>query len=166
MCLKQLLGVAILGVAGVSAHAVGPGALGAIDNSAVAIGNTIPTKGWFNDEYDFSLTDPGLVGGFLTELNAPPSFIIGAFNLLLLDSAFNIVGADTKPTDGFSFAGLAAGSYTLVVQGKANGKLGGAYGGVVYAETSPVPEPETYALMLAGVGLIGFVARRRAGARG
>lgn len=28
-----------------------------------------------------------------------------------------------------------------------------------------VPEPETYALMLAGLGLIGFAARRRAGSR-
>jgi len=27
--------------------------------------------------------------------------------------------------------------------------------------TSPVPEPETYAMLLAGLGLMGFVARRR-----
>jgi hypothetical protein len=27
--------------------------------------------------------------------------------------------------------------------------------------TQPVPEPETYALMLAGLGVVSFVARRR-----
>lgn len=30
--------------------------------------------------------------------------------------------------------------------------------------TSPVPEPETYVLMLAGLGVMGFVAKRRLGA--
>jgi len=30
-----------------------------------------------------------------------------------------------------------------------------------YVATSPVPEPETYAMLLAGLGLIGFMARRR-----
>lgn len=30
-----------------------------------------------------------------------------------------------------------------------------------YTPLSPVPEPETYAMMLAGLGLIGFTARRR-----
>jgi hypothetical protein len=29
--------------------------------------------------------------------------------------------------------------------------------------TSPVPEPETYALLLAGLGVMGFIARRRRG---
>lgn len=30
-----------------------------------------------------------------------------------------------------------------------------------YTPTTPVPEPETYAMLLAGLGLMGFVARRR-----
>lgn len=30
-----------------------------------------------------------------------------------------------------------------------------------FSVTTPVPEPETYALMLAGLGMLGFIARRR-----
>ncbi|MBI1989245.1 MAG: PEP-CTERM sorting domain-containing protein, partial [Betaproteobacteria bacterium] len=34
----------------------------------------------------------------------------------------------------------------------------GESGGIILAA---IPEPETYAMMLAGLGLMGFVARRR-----
>jgi hypothetical protein len=37
----------------------------------------------------------------------------------------------------------------------------GAYGSVVYTYAMPVPEPETYAMMLAGLGLMGVVLRKR-----
>jgi hypothetical protein len=33
--------------------------------------------------------------------------------------------------------------------------------GDLLSQTIPIPEPETYALMLAGLGIIGFLARRR-----
>lgn len=33
--------------------------------------------------------------------------------------------------------------------------------GYVVEHTAPVPEPETYAMMLAGLGLLGFAARRK-----
>jgi PEP-CTERM motif len=42
------------------------------------------------------------------------------------------------------------------------GSLMSASSGVAVFQTSPVPEPQTYALMLAGLAAVGFVASRRA----
>ncbi|MRW89131.1 PEPxxWA-CTERM sorting domain-containing protein [Duganella sp. FT80W] len=36
-----------------------------------------------------------------------------------------------------------------------------AYAKVTYNYVSAVPEPETYAMLLAGLGLVGMMARRR-----
>lgn len=47
--------------------------------------------------------------------------------------------------------------FALHVQGLTKAEGGSAW----YTNTSPVPEPETYGLMLSGLGLIGFIARRR-----
>lgn len=35
------------------------------------------------------------------------------------------------------------------------------YSGALLLSTTPVPEPETYAMLLAGLGMVGFAARRR-----
>ena len=51
--------------------------------------------------------------------------------------------------------------YALVVKG---GLLPAGHGSGSYAgnfHISPIPEPETYAMLLAGLGLLGFMARRR-----
>jgi hypothetical protein len=32
---------------------------------------------------------------------------------------------------------------------------------IITNNVTPVPEPETYAMMLAGLGMLGFMARRR-----
>ena len=55
---------------------------------------------------------------------------------------------------GFTFSNLVAGNYAFNVLGFANGNIGGSYAGDMIATT--VPEPETYALMLAGLGIVGF----------
>lgn len=65
----------------------------------------------------------------------------------------------------FTFTGN---SFTLIASGTAFGPSS-SYSGIVNATpafasppVSPVPEPETYAMMLAGLGVLGFVARRKA----
>lgn len=63
---------------------------------------------------------------------------------------------------GFSFKNVLAGSYLV----KASGSVSGgqlpnfAVIGANYTVT-PVPEPETFAMLLAGLGLMGAIARRR-----
>lgn len=55
---------------------------------------------------------------------------------------------------------LLAGSYTLQVKGTVSGTSGGSYAGVLNI-ANPVPEAQSYAMLLAGLGVIGFISRRR-----
>jgi hypothetical protein len=54
---------------------------------------------------------------------------------------------------------LSAGDYYLLVSGNMVSNTAASFGGAVML--APVPEPETYGMMLAGLGVLGFLARRR-----
>lgn len=155
----KLVTAAALTAASVSALAVGPGPLGTIDNTPIAISNIVP-MGIFQDVYSFTLTNPGMLSGNAVAINFGGYNILG-LTVTLQDASFAIVGTDASPDTGFTFSGLAAGSYALNVLGYANGSAGGFYAGGFIAETAPVPEPETYALMLAGLGFLAFAGSRR-----
>ena len=58
-----------------------------------------------------------------------------------------------------SASNLASGNYYLQVTGSVVGKPAGDYW--LNVGVAPVPEPETYGMLLGGLGLIGFMARRR-----
>jgi hypothetical protein len=70
-------------------------------------------------------------------------------------------GSGAHPTDSWSLSafGLSSGTYAIKVDGKVLGNGGGAFGGDL--TIAAVPEPETYGMLLAGLGLVGFMARRR-----
>jgi hypothetical protein len=53
---------------------------------------------------------------------------------------------------------LGSGNYILEVRGDAVGTAGGSYSGVL--NIAPVPEVEEWLMMLAGLGLIGFIIAR------
>jgi hypothetical protein len=59
----------------------------------------------------------------------------------------------------FNFSNLAAGNYTLQFNLFGGGHYTGSY--AISAVTTPVPEPETYGMMLFGLGLMGTIAVRR-----
>lgn len=74
-----------------------------------------------------------------------------------------IDGTDWTSTNSsweFSASNLVSGIYTLTITGTAytDSTLGGS---LTVSETLPVPEPETYGLMLLGLGVLGFITRRK-----
>ena len=86
-----------------------------------------------------------------------------AFNLVSFDKLTTIATGDLNNLKlriaSADFEGTSsAGTYWLCVAGTSTGTA--SYSGSLSA-ISPVPEAETYSMMLAGLGLMGFVARRR-----
>jgi hypothetical protein len=82
----------------------------------------------------------------------------------------NITAAGVNQTDNWQLTamGLSAGTYVIEVAGKVVGNGGGAFGSdltISPSAVAAVPEPETYGMMLGGLGLIGFIARRRKAAK-
>lgn len=136
--------------------------------------------GSFLDNFLFSL--PANSGTGYTVSNF--TFLPGQFNTVfsgmsLISSADGVIGgiggddfliasamapgAGAGSLDLRIDAPLAAGNYYLSVYGITNGTQGGIYNGAisVTAVAAPVPEPESYAMLLAGLGVMGTIAMRR-----
>ena len=127
-------------------------------------------QGSFNDIFTFSLPANGGSGYSITNFTLLP----GAFNTILTTmSLFSnpdgvpftaddmLLGSSMMPGSGslaLAVPSSPAGFYFLNVTGITNGQAGGIYNGAI---SVAIPEPETYALMLGGLGLIGFMAARR-----
>lgn len=141
--------------------------------------------GYFADTYTFTATTPFEYAGSLTSLYQTYSDDVGhrvtkhvsisEFSLYTYDTANHrlgtLVAQGTRDSGGngstasehWSFAGgwnQSPGDYALYIQGGSSAVVGGTYAGDF--SVLAVPEPETWAMLLAGLGLVGFSARRRA----
>lgn len=131
--------------------------LGTLSPTPALYGNLLATSkahgSMFGDDFFFDLGAKsdvvGSVGSFFGSVS---------FTSVLIDGSALALTA-TQAGFGFSYSGLAAGTHVLSVDG-AYPKGGHAYIGSLYA-TPAVPEPESMALALAGLGVMGLVSRRQ-----
>ncbi len=132
----------------------------------------VPVAGSFLDVFQFSLSPGADITSVAVSNNLPGSFLVteGHVDLWSIAAVSTFVATyDFSGSTGSTshvFASLAAGDYEYRVSGIAGSQGTGLSRGL-YSITSslnpvsPIPEPEIYALMAAGLGLMGFVARRR-----
>lgn len=163
MSFKELAAATAILVSG-AASAVTPGDLGTIDNSAITINNTHLGSAAFVDIYLFDVTGSGLGVGVVFDFTLP-KLDIEFSSLSFVDlTTSTVLATDTDGTDGWAVGTVLPGAheYAFEVAGTPTGRLGGTYlGKLITFVPTPVPEPSTYALLLAGLGVVGYLGRRR-----
>jgi hypothetical protein len=130
----------------------------------------------FRDVFTFNISTPFDAAASVTSsyLNTPQTkdLLITGFSLYRYDpgtmailgtaiAGVNETGFGSHPTDSWSLSayGLSSGYYALQVNGQVLGAGGGAFGGDL--TVSPVPEPQSWAMLLAGMGMLGMAAHRK-----
>ena len=126
-----------------------------------------PTSGGFGIPNTSTLTFTGAGVSYITFLWGSPDL----FNTLTVNSSgagpnsqiftaaslgFPVTNGDQSFNQSVQFTGLGGSLITSLVFNSTQSSFE-----VARFSTTAVPEPETYAMMLAGLGLMGFVARRR-----
>jgi len=178
--LKRAVGIAVLAGASVGAQAATTD-LGEVSSSAPTTftGTVLGGSQSFSDIFTFTLEQPNVSSGY-SVVNFPLDLgSAGTLNTVFSSVALISFGADNAqgggddqvlktvmiPSDGntqdhvsLSWDQPITGGAYLSVNGVVDGSLGGIYAGSI---ASAVPEPESFAMLLAGLGLMGAVVRRR-----
>jgi hypothetical protein len=163
------LAIGLLAVCAFSGQAVagnvsGPGSLGSLSSGTSVIANAV-TAGSFTDNYTFSVPTSSSFGSAISQTTLS-MYGMTFFNINgLTESLFNTTVSTSNPVASGTSIGpvslIAGNSYDLKITGLATGNAGGSYGGVLAVSAAPIPEPTEGALLLSGLGLMGFIATRR-----
>jgi hypothetical protein len=112
--------------------------------------------GGTSDKYTFELASASSLTSDILGAGLPS--IVGQVSLWADAAVDTLIGSYDFSSGSYSFGTLAAGDYYYKVVAKTG------IGGYVLDSkmvVAAVPEPATYALMLAGLGALAFAARRR-----
>ncbi|SDH36455.1 MULTISPECIES: FxDxF family PEP-CTERM protein [unclassified Duganella] len=121
----------------------------------------------FTDQFNFHVSNTSLLVADVTSTALSATTGLDLTGFAVYTSSGTLVYSGTKKSSGIvdnwklnaSNQILTAGDYYLQVIGKVNSAA--SLSGNIALKVTAVPEPETYAMMLAGLGLVGVVARRR-----
>lgn len=140
-------------------------------NQSVTLTGTLPnlTAGFsvshledalFTDTFTFSpsVAAGSFANGTISTIGFSNVANVDFYSVSLNGTNF-VLGPNFVVEGGVLFPTPVSGPLVLVVTGYAGSAS--SYSGTLNVEVAPVPEPETYGMMLAGLGLVGFMARRR-----
>jgi hypothetical protein len=144
-----------------------------VDNAPTAVNRKIILLGGGGanavlDTITFSrpVTDPVLAMWSLGQPGQPASFIFNQTPILVTGGINNYFGGNPIQVSGNTVSGVEGngtvqflGTFTSISW--TNPIREDYYGFTVGVPVQAVPEPETYVLMLAGLGVLGFIAKRR-----
>lgn len=150
-----------------AAACTGSFALGSMGPPAIRlIGNDFYSPTHFDDCYSFTLSNPAEAFGLALEWDLSWRNDIDVTSVALAGGSLPASVVDTTP-EGFSFDNLLAGTYQLIISGDVSGGSSylpvGYFGKLVTTRDSVarVPEPQTSALLALGLGIGGWIVRRR-----
>jgi len=165
MKIAKLISVLALFIGAASAHADTVNNIGVLDAAPYSTTNpyvkNATVVGSFMDRYDFSLNNTDLLTSSVSQL----TLSLGAYNVLNINGlTLNLFGASDTWLAGVNGAGqlsdtLANGSYYVKIAGVTTGLAGGNY--TFSAVAQPVPEPDGWSLLAAGLVFTGFMVFRR-----
>jgi hypothetical protein len=172
-----VLAGASFGSTAVQAQVIGdsPQALDLVNDTAAFFGDTLGegnSGSTFADRFTFTIDSTvGInVDAIVGSVSRTPDVGLDITGLSLYDGNDNLLSQGTAlqsgATDVWRVAGgnLSSGDYYLRVNGTMVSNDAASFGGAVML--MPVPEPETYGMMLGGLGVLGYLARRRKAKQG